>query len=267
MKTARRLRRFYSASPLPGAGGTTRLSAKETHHLKNILRLKVGDSCLVTDGTGKEAEARVSDFAKDGTTKLQIETPHRIEDSGKVCAPLILCAGVALPQKGKMDDLMAKAQELGLDSLCPLETEHTVVKMSAENKGKALRRWQKITAESAKQSGSLKLIDISTPWSFEGAVTEIPHGDLVAIFHPAKDAVPFREWIQTLEGIYHSSGATLHLFFGPEGGFSEKEIRQVVETRKFLGASIPTLVSLGKNILKIDTAFLGVLSALRFLFP
>ncbi|MBI3307305.1 MAG: 16S rRNA (uracil(1498)-N(3))-methyltransferase [Candidatus Omnitrophica bacterium] len=262
MKPTRRLRRFFFPHPLPTEKGKIWLPASETHHLRHILRLKPGDRCLITDGFGKQVEARIENFSEDDKTLMTIlecENPAK----GKSSAPsssLFIRICQALPQRGKMDEMIEKAQELGADEIWPMETSRTVVKMSRDNSAKVLARWNKIAREAVKQSGSCELVKISEPKKLEQILKEIPKEEKVALFHPGAEALPFQNWIKLMEKI---SPKKVTLFLGPEGGFSESEIAAVRSGR----TASANVVSLGENILKADTAFLAVISALRLLYP
>ncbi len=248
-RQSRRLRRFFSSQPLPAQGQVLILPESETHHLKRTLRLGVGDHCLVTDGSGSEAEACVESF-DDDKAHLQIE-----EISQKKSGQLILKVYFPLVQHGKMDDWIEKAQELGVQEMVPLETERSVIKMKQAVLPRVLERWRRIVQQAAKQSGSLVLIEISSPRNLQSVLNSLSAGDRIAIFHPDRQALAFRQWIQTLD-----KSGSVHLFFGPEGGFSPKEVAMAQSK----GGQI---ISLGDNILRAETAVLGVLSSLRFLFP
>jgi 16S rRNA (uracil1498-N3)-methyltransferase len=288
----RHLRRFFTGTPISQTGSKVSLPPSETQHLKKTLRLKVGDACLVTDGTGQEAEAVVTSFTAQGETELRIENVRR--PAAAETPSLRLTLYPAFLQKGKMDDLVRQMQELGAEGFFPVETERTIVKMEAQAKARMTERWEKIVREAAKQSGSLKVMKIGGPYTLKEAVAAVPAGEVAAVFHPSADAMPFREWINSFchpeegrspdEGsrsfaaptVRHRStkrptaawptGASLrmtqkacHLFFGPEGGFTAAEISR-------FPASKVVKVGLGPTILKADTAVLGVASALKFLF-
>jgi len=252
MPQPRRLRRFFSVSAISKAGQEIVLEKDETRHLRDTLRLEVGERCLVTDGKGKEAEARIEGFFLDGRTRLILET---VVASAGNTDKLVLKVYVAIVQKNKLDYLIEKSQELGVQEFIPLETERTAVKMSEQNQGKVLLRWNKIAQEAAKQSGSLDLMKINVPQSFKESLLAISRNETTAVFHPSESAIPFSDWTNRIQPC-----SSLHLFLGPEGGFSEKEIS--------FAKNLPhcEAVSLGKRILKTDTAYLGVVSSLRFLF-
>ena len=135
---------------MPGIGQDITLTSDQTHHLRDTLRLEVGDPCLVIDAGGREAEARVRSFSNGGCAQLTLEKERPATDGS---SRLKCHAYVALGQRGKFDTLVEKAQELGLTALHPMETQRTMTRMTAEKKEKALARWEKIAREAAKQSG------------------------------------------------------------------------------------------------------------------
>ncbi|HXV28136.1 MAG TPA: RsmE family RNA methyltransferase [bacterium] len=258
----RRLRRFFSDQPIVRKGQTLTLPPSETHHLKDILRLVPGSRCLLTDGKGIEAEAKVLKFLAGGQCLLLVsEIMKRAARNHK---KLKLRVIQALAQKKTVDNLIEKAQEIGLDEFWPVQTKHSVVRMDNESQTRVLARWQKKAEEAAKQSGSLKLIGIAPIQTFKEAVCRISQSELVAFFHPGMDAIPFREWLESLRSQSLSRQTVCNLFFGPEGGFAKEEIDFLINQSESKNISCK-IVSLGETILKIDTAFLGVTAALRLL--
>ncbi len=250
----RRPRRFFSPEALESPGQTLCLSKEESRHLQEVIRLEKGDKCLLIDGAGRSAEARVSDRTSQGLIALVVEKMNPQNQSSPM---LKLRLYPALLQKGKTDILVEKAQELAVDEIIPLETKHTVLKMEEHAKIKVLLRWNKIAQAAAKQSGVSRLVKIASPQKFEKAAADVPANERAVLFHPSEKARPFGAWVREL-----SSGETLHLFLGPEGGFSE------AEAAAFMGAAGKRdMVELGETLLRADTAFIGIVSALRFLFP
>lgn len=252
-KTGRRPRRFFSQEPLESPGQSLRLSLSETRHLREVLRLQKGDKCLVIDGLGRSGEARVEGETSDGLAHLVLEGLTSTMEIPRLQIRIY----PALLQKGKIDDLVEKAQELAVQEILPTETKHTVLKMDENAKMKVLLRWNKIAREAAKQSGSSQLVRISAPQKFEKAVAGVPEKEWAVLFHPCEEAEAFAGWAPKISG-----GETLHLFLGPEGGFSDSEVQAFSKRR-----GKKSVVELGDTLLKADTAFIGVVSALRFLFP
>jgi 16S rRNA (uracil1498-N3)-methyltransferase len=135
--------------------------------------------------------------------------------------------------------------------------------MAEAEKIKVSERWKRIAQEAAKQSGSLRLVDVRKPLEFGDALHSIPSTEKIIVFHPSERTLHFKDWIEKLchcsKEAPHGASVPLHLFFGPEGGFSETEMKMFEDCGS-------QSVSLGSHILKVDTAFLGVISALRLLF-
>ncbi len=231
-------------------GDLVELSSRETFHLHRVLRLKTGDACQVFNQRGRGAEALIETLSET-TAGLRLKKIYPLKER-----KLFIKAAQALPQKKKMDELVDRAEELSVGELWMIETERTVVKMGAEARQRAKKRWERIGVEAAKQSGSSILMKIEGPLPFEKAVLEgKAPGEPAYIFHPDPQGLNFSQMVEEVK-----SGLSVFLFFGPEGGFSEKEVRWA-ESRGI------RKVFLGESILRLETAFLGVLGALRFLIP
>ncbi len=256
----RRLRRFFSFQPIVQKGQLISLPPEETHHLKNIIRLATGDACLVTDGLGSEARARILSFDARGSCSLIVETVTRTfpQEQSKVKIRVLQ----ALAHKGVLEELIEKAQEIGIDEFWPIQTKNSTLKIRREDEARILARWQKKVKEAAKQSGTLKLTTIQPVQTFEKAIGRILPGEKIIIFHPAEDAIPFRQWLEEVESEAASGPITCHICFGPEGGFAREEIEFVRNQSESKEISC-RMVTLGRSILRIDTAFLGVVLALK----
>jgi len=258
MPKPRKLRRFFTVQPLQDSPADLWLEPSETHHLKDSIRLKPGDSCLVTDGEGREAEALIHEFSKDGRARLQIVRISSAKEPENQGIRLRLVH--AMLRKGKTDLLVEKAQELGVFELWPIFSEHCEIKVAEEKAGKMVDRWNRIAHEASKQSGALRAIRVAAPRDFKEAILAVPADEPLVIFHPSRDAIGFPEWIAGLQAS-KSRPEILTLFIGPEGGFSEAEIDWARWKRKEKNFF---LVSLGEVLFKADTAFIGVVAALSF---
>jgi 16S rRNA (uracil1498-N3)-methyltransferase len=254
----RKLRRFFTTQILKNTPHDLWLESDETHHLRYSIRLKSGDTCLVTDGHGGEAEARVGEFAPDGRTCLQIQ--RVIVKTGSFNDRITLRVFPVMLRKGKTDLLVEKAQELGVHEFHPIVSEHCELQIAQEKTGKILERWNRIAREASKQSGSLKLLRIEAPQSFKDAFGNLSCNESVVIFHPGPDSVTFPEWLAGIQGL-KTTIKSLNIFIGPEGGFSEDEMRWAAWHRK--GKNLQ-FVGLGEVLFKADTAFIGIVASLRF---
>lgn len=258
MPPSKKLRRFFTTQSLRDPTGDLWLEPSETHHLKDSIRLKPGDTCLVTDGEGREAEALIHEFSGDGRTHLQILRAISAKEPGGERIRLRLIP--TMLRKGKTDFLVEKAQELGAFELWPISSEHCEIKVAEEKAEKMVDRWHRIAREASKQSGALRVVHITGPRGFKEAVAAVPAEEPLVIFHPSRGAIAFPEWIRAIQTAKSQPG-TLNLFFGPEGGFSETEIDWVQWKRK--GKNF-FLVGLGEVIFKADTALIGVVATLKF---
>jgi 16S rRNA (uracil1498-N3)-methyltransferase len=163
-------------------------------------------------------------------------------------------------RKGKTDLLVEKAQELGAHEFHPVISEHCEVQISKEKTGKIVERWNRIAREASKQSGNLKLLRIEAPRGFKEALEGLSPNEPVVIFHPGPDSITFPKWLAEVEASKAAVQA-LNIFIGPEGGFSEDEIRWVKWHRKEKNLRF---VELGEVLFKADTAFIGIVASLRF---
>lgn len=254
---SRGLRRFFVDQVFSQEGALLQLSPRETFHLHRVLRLKEGDRCLIFNRNGWGAEALVETLPENGGARVRVKNIFPRKQRS-----FFLKVAQALPQKKKMDVLVEKAEELGVEELWVMETKRTIVKMRPEASERAQRRWERIVIEAAKQSGSPVLMEIQGPVSFERFVRErVSPSALSFLFHPDPQGLPFSDLAEELKRPKNEQETrSVFLFFGPEGGFTEGEVR-LAESRGV------RKVFLGDSTLRLETAFLGVISAIRFLIP
>jgi 16S rRNA (uracil1498-N3)-methyltransferase len=163
-------------------------------------------------------------------------------------------------RKGKTDLLVEKAQELGAHEFHPIVSEHCEVQIAEEKKEKIVERWNRIAREASKQSGNLKLLKIEAPRNFKQALGELSPDEMVVIFHPGPGSMTFTQSLAEIQRLKGTIRA-VNVFIGPEGGFSEDEIRWAKWHRKEKNLQC---VGLGEVLFKADTAFIGAVAALRF---
>ena len=147
---ARSLKRFFTPQILSSSVRTVALGEEESHHLKKVLRLKEGDSCLVFDSAGNEWLGKVVKNSGKKSAQVQLLEPTRNHNA--VECELVIAQ--AIPQRSKMDVIVEKAAELGIPTLIPMISERTVVRIKKEDEPKVLARWAKIVSGARKQSCS-----------------------------------------------------------------------------------------------------------------
>ena len=252
---AKALKRFLISSSLSGLGQnqkrearTVLLTPEETHHLKNVLRIKEGSLCLLFDRDGNEFVSCLERFRSDARSEAKLIEPILTERDDL----LKLTVAQAIPQDRKMDLIVQKSAELGVFKLIPLVTERTVVRIAAEQVKKVHARWERIVEQTLKQSRIRRAPEIAPPTSFEELLSRFSQYDRIFLPHTSPDAKPIRESLLSngTAGSKVASNAQILLMIGPEGGFSPRE----VEESRARGAQV---VRMGSGILKMDTAFVA----------
>lgn len=209
------------------------------HHLVRVLRARPGDRVVLFDGAGREADAVVV-AVEGGEATLDAAEPRQ---AAPATTPITL--HLALLKGEKMDWVVQKATELGVARIVPVETAHTVVRLSGERAGTRAQRWRKIAAEAARQCGRADVPEIDEPTPIEQTLRRPAP---VRLFLHETATTPLPPTI---------AGAPIWVAVGPEGGFSPAE----VEAARAAGWSI---VGLGPRVLRAETAALAILAILQF---
>ena len=223
------------------------LRGDEAHHCLRVMRKPVGDVVMAFDGAGRWAVAEL--VAAEGR-----EVELRVKEAGAEAVLLPeLVLMVAVPKGKTMDLIVQKAVELGVRVIQPLVTERTVVRLEDKEAEKKREKWQRVALEACKQCGQNTLPEVREPVAF----SELEHGNsdgtMRLMASLAEGARPFRELL--------SAGGDrpgrVEILIGPEGDFSPGE------TQAALNAGFQP-VTLGQIVLRVETAALFCLSALRF---
>ena len=221
------------------------LTGDEARHLSQVLRGKAGDVITVFDGNGRRASAKVLQVSRD---RVSLEVSEVVSPAPP--QPRITLAQ-AIPKGKTMDLIVQKAVELGVAGIEPLVTRHTIVQ---PGEGKS-EKWTRVALEACKQCGQDMLPEISPAITFDtwiARAANISGLKLIASLAPA--AQPMREVLRA-----HPATTQATILVGPEGDFSPQE------TDAALAAGfIP--VSLGNIVLRVETASLFCISALRYEF-
>jgi 16S rRNA (uracil1498-N3)-methyltransferase len=220
------------------------LSGDEARHLAQVLRMKPGDSVIVFDGHGRRASAEILSISRDRVPlKLGEILPSRPPQ------PAITLAQ-AIPKGKNMDLIVQKSVELGIAAIQPLVTRHTVVQ---PGDGKS-EKWRRNALEACKQCGQDTLPEIAEPLAFDRWISSqaaAPGLKLIASLAPG--ARPLRTVLR------ENPATATTMLIGPEGDFSAEET-----TAALAAGFLP--ISLGSIVLRVETATLFCLSALRYEF-
>lgn len=226
-----------------------RITGPDVNHMKNVLRMGAGEEVLISNGVDKDYLCEIVSV----TSSEVIAKILSVDEAGKeLPAKIYLFQG--LPKSDKMEFIIQKAVELGVYQIVPVETRRTVVKLDKKKEESKLRRWSAVSESAAKQSGRLIVPEVAGVMTFEKALALSKEFDMTVI--PFEHAKGMEETRQILSAI--KPGMNAGIFIGPEGGFEDSEI----ELAKSFGARP---ITLGKRILRTETAGLSVLSVLSFL--
>lgn len=222
------------------------LSPAESHHVKNVIRLKIGETCEIFDRAGNEYLGFVTGYQKDGICQIELVKPKA--DIQPAAKRLSISIAIALPQDRKMDFVVQKAVELGICEIIPMTTERTAFRIPKEKIRKVIERWNRIAEQAMKQSGNAAKLEIQTVMPIEDVWQKVKQYDLSVFFHPGDQSQPVSNLLPITNQHPEKSPLKILLMIGPEGGFSEKEVKRAQLE------NLP-LVHMGDTLLKMDTAF------------
>lgn len=220
----------------------------DVNHIKNVLRMNIKDELILCDGQGTDYYCIITNVSN---TDITAQIKDKKETDTELKTKLYLFQG--LPKKDKMELIIQKSVELGVYEIIPVVTKRTVVKLDDKKEQKKLERWQSIATSAAKQSGRGMIPKVSGIMSFKEALEYANHLDCNLVpYEKAEGISKTKEIIKELNK-YNSIG----IFIGPEGGFEEAEIASCINLNM-------EQVTLGKRILRTETAGLTILSIIMF---
>ncbi len=241
--------RFF-VDPEAVSGETIHIGESDYNHIRNVLRMRIGDPLTVCDGTGWDYQCEIAEFGQNGCVLKIVE---RTESTVELPVAITLYQG--LPKKDKMELIVQKAVELGAARIVPVLCERTIVKIDEGKKeSRKSERLRLIAEGAAKQSGRGIVPEVSSPMTFKNAIADaVETCEIILV--PYENALGMKYSDQVLSEAV--SKKSIGIFIGPEGGFARQEIALAEEK----GAKI---ISLGHRILRTETAGLAVLSNLMF---
>ena len=223
--------------------GTAVVRGEDVKHISRVLRLKTGDAVQLCDGQGNECEAVIASIAQDAVAfSTQPWTKARNEQ--EVSVTLFQC----LPKAGKMETIIQKCVELGAARFVPVQSERCVVVLKPPYEGR-IERWQRVSEEAAKQSKRGRIPEVALPQTL--AALDFSAFDTVLAAYENERTVSLKQALRA-----HPC-RRIAIIVGPEGGFSEDEIR-------ILTAKGAVSVSLGTRILRTETAGMAMLAQIMY---
>ena len=246
-------RRFY-AKPEAFAADTSSvsLSAEETRHARDVLRLLRGEEVYVFDGEGHEYRGVITQLNR---ASVKVDVLEQVEPA-RPESPLHLTLCIALLKGEKFDLAVQKATELGATRFIPILTNRADMRIRSDDDAKRkLMRWQRIALEATKQCGRARLMKIDAPVAFEELIERAEQGDELRLMFAERGGSSFSNMMGDLDAVSTKASALI----GPEGGWTDVEIDRANKNGW-------RIVTLGGRTLRAETAAIVAIALLQHRF-
>lgn len=225
--------------------GSITYGQEATMQICKVLRLKKGDLIKALDGQGNTFLTEVIEIEKSRTRAKILNKKHKPKP------PYSISLFQALPKASKMDLLVQKATEIGVDRIVPYQSSRVIIKSKNNNFEKKVKRWRKISLEACRQSGRDYFPQINSVIEWPELLKDIRNERHVYGFSERETDLSVNEAIKK------TKPGQVSLIVGPEGGFPQTELEALKRTEA-------KLVSLGRNILRTETAGIVVVTLFKF---
>lgn len=226
-------------------GETVAIAGNDAHKIVRVLRLGSGDTIEVIDSTARRFDAELT--VRDGAVEALLANGR--DDNTAPRVAIDVAQGV--PKGSKMDFVVEKLSELGVRAIRPFESERCVARGTGSSK---VERWRRLAHAAAQQSGRIDIPAVDAVVDYAALLGTFSAYDVVLFPWEVAEHRALRE---TLPDLVNAASRIL-VVVGPEGGFSHDEAALAKSARA-------TIVSLGEQILRTETAALFVVSVLRYL--
>lgn len=239
-----RLTRVHVDQPLT-SGTRVTLPESAGAHLVRVLRLREGEACVLFNGDGHDYDAHLLAANKRGVEAEIID--RRLVDNESPLR-IVLLQGIARGEK--MDLILQKATELGVQAIVPVFADRTEVRLDGERLQKRMDHWRSVVISACEQSGRARIPDVWAARGLAEAAAALEADALKLTLDPVGE--------HRFETLAKPAGAVV-IGIGPEGGWSEKD-RIVLQQHGFSG------LRLGPRVLRTETAGLAAIAALQARF-
>lgn len=229
--------------------------SEDVNHIKNVLRMKIDDEIIVCNiDDSSNYLAKINEFGKE---QIVCKILEKIEIKTESNVKVHIYQG--LPKADKMELIIQKSVELGVDAITPVEMKRCVVKLDGKDKIKKIDRWQKIAEVAAKQSGRDIIPKICNVKNIKEIVEDFSGFDIVLLCYENEKDLFLKQALKEVKQINENTELKIAVIIGPEGGIDISE----VEFMEQKGAKV---VSLGNRILRTETVGLSLLSIIMYEF-
>ena len=241
------MHRFFVPSEWTG-NDLVEIHEEVAHRIGRVLRLAPGADIVLFDGSGMEWTVRLDSVARDYAVGRVLSSN---EGRGEPSVRLTLYQGV---MKGsKFDWTLQKGTELGVSCFVPMQCQRSVPQSRSGAQPGRAARWRKIVVEAAEQSGRAAIPEIGAAMSFTEVCDTLENPSTLVV-------LPWEgEEVKSLSAAVSEAPESkdVALIIGPEGGLAPEEVHYA--RQKGLVS-----VSLGRRILRAETAGIAAVSALMY---
>lgn len=247
------MHRFYIA-PEHWNPDALALTESESHHARDVLRMKRGEKLVLFNGRGREVTAEIVDL---DSGEIRLRKLHEAETPPLRCRIVL---GQAIPKGKIMELIVQKAVEIGAAEIAPIISDRTVVQVDSESAAQKQAKWQQIAIEAAKQCGQNWLPRVHAPRKlaeFFDATTPNTGFDLRLIGSLQPDAQRLKKILADYSSEHQERPQSVLMLIGPEGDFTPAEL--ALARRHGCRP-----ITLGPIILRVETAAIYCLSVLSY---
>ncbi len=232
-----RVPRIHITHPLNEAQPVA-LADKGIKHIKDVLRLTVGNRVILFNGDGYDYQGEIVELHKRNAV-IQLGARKKIERESHLHLHLLqpLC------RSEKMDWCLQKATELGVQTITPYISSRVNLSLPSSKVEKKLAHWQSVIYSACEQSGRAETPTISTAQDFATVLSSLPDDAIKIIASPTAEVRP----------LANKTTPRCICAVGPEGGFTDEEIK-LAEQVGFVSQR------LGPRVLRLETAVISILT-------
>ncbi len=222
----------------------------DVNHIANVLRKQIGEKINICNmDTSENFLCKIKEISKEN---IECEIIKTLKSETESSIDITIFQG--LPKAEKMELIIQKCTELGVNTFVPVQMERCIVKLDTKSEIKKLDRWKKIAETAAKQSGRDIIPKVENIINLQKLLYSIQKYDIVLLAYENEKENTLKNALNTVKG---KENLKIGVIIGPEGGIEEKEVEQLVKA----GAQ---RITLGKRILRTETVGIVISSIITY---
>lgn len=213
----------------------------DVNHIQHVLRLKKRENIqIISKQTHKQYAVEIIQYEEQ---KIITQIIQEVEETAQLNIQIDIYQGI--PKSDKMEWIIQKTTELGVNAIIPTIMERCIVKLNEKDAKKKIERWQKIAEGAAKQSKRINIPSIEPVIKLPEVIEKMAEYDIFIVAYEEENKQTLKNVLQNIAKA--NKPLKIGIIVGPEGGIDKKEIVQLQQTNA-------KIVTLGKRILRTETA-------------